>query len=57
MELQNGVKQKMENKDNRNLEEEMDTASEAKAGTEAAEGSRPLAVSLAENDREQIKSR
>ena len=27
----------MENKDNRNLEEEMDTASEAKAGEETAE--------------------
>ena len=37
---QNGVKQKMENKDNRNLEEEMDTASEAKAGEETAEAPR-----------------
>ena len=40
----------MENKDNRNLEEEMDTASEAKAGEETAEAPRTEETADADTD-------
>ena len=43
----------MENKDNRNLEEEMDTASEAKAGTEAAENAGEVTAETEEQTAEE----